>query len=162
MRTLIYVFRSLADLHLKSIELLHLLAEGFTVGFRRTEHLQLLQVGSHMHESRQMGACHAARPEHADDGGILARHVLCTDAAIGADARELQHTVVDESERLAILGGCEEDEAAIEPRLGAVLLLRCDAVVALFVNDIGFHANRKVAAHGATFHAAPTINLVGI
>ena len=41
-----------------------------------------------------------------DDGRILARHVLRSDAAIGADARELQHTVIDESEWLTVLSRC--------------------------------------------------------
>jgi len=90
----------------------HLLREGFTVGGGRAVDLAQPDV-AHALEGVQKRARHAARAEHADHVRILAREIFHADAGAAADAKLLQNAIVDEGERLAVLGRDQEDQAAI-------------------------------------------------
>ena len=106
-------------------------------------------------EGLEEGARHAARAQHADGVGILARQVLRPDAGAGADAHVLQVAVVDEGEGLGVLGADQEYEAAVRARLAAVLLLGPVAVGVLGPgDDVGLHADGEEAVT-RPFHGAP-------
>ena len=87
--------------------------------------------------------------------GILARKIFHADAGAAADPHVLEHTVIDEGERLGIARGKQEDDAAIGAWLAAVFFLGPVAVLILRPgHDVRFHADGEIAVVGA-LHRTP-------
>jgi hypothetical protein len=64
-----------------------------------------------------LGSRHAAGLQYADAARLLAGKVHGADAGAPADPHVLQHAVVDEGERLAVLRAHEEDKTEVQPRI---------------------------------------------
>jgi hypothetical protein len=132
----------------------HLFCERFAV--RRGRAVDLAQPDvAHALEGVEKRARHAARAEHANDMRILAGEIFHADAGTAADAKVLQHAIVDEGERLTVAGRHQEDQAAIGPGLAAVFILGPVAVTVRRPGDnVGLHADGEIAVVRA-FHGAP-------
>src|SRR5262249_910613 len=140
----------------------HFLGEGLAVRGYRAIDLAQADV-AHAFEGFEEGARHAARAQHADHMRIFARKILHADAGAATDAEMLQHAVIDEGERLAVLGGEQEDHAAIGAGLTAVLLLGPVAVLVLRPgDDVGLHPDCEIAVVRALHRAPAKITVLAL
>ena len=156
MSALVNALGTFADLHFDTVQFPHLGSKLFAMLARRAEYLQLADVaygGKCLH----MRSSHAAGAQHADHFRILVGHVLYADAAVAADTHVLQDAVIDESQRFSIFDRGEKDQAAVQARPCAVLLLRGDALVFRLVDDIRLHSNREIPGRRSAFHAAELV-----
>jgi hypothetical protein len=85
--------------------------------------------------------------------------MLDPDAAIGGDAHVLEHTIIDESQRLASLYRSQEDQPTEQAGARAILFPRDGPVIHRFVDHVGLHPNREVSFGGASFHRAELVVL---
>ena len=106
-------------------------------------------------EGFQKGPRHAARAQHADDMGILARQILDADPRAAADPHMLDVTVIDKGQRLAVPGAHQHDDAA--PGAGFDTVFFFGPVAAFVggpVHHVRLHADREETVIGA-LHRAP-------
>src|SRR5947208_695852 len=105
------------DLH---VELpAHLAGVSFSMGLRRAVDPDFAYV-PHTRERLQIGAGHAARPDHPYRMGIGPGQILRTQASTATNPHVLQVAIVDDGQRFAVAGTEQEDQATIRPWLDAV------------------------------------------
>src|SRR5262249_46272830 len=89
-----------------------------------------------------MRSRHAARSKHSDHAGIFPGHILYSQRRVRAHPRLLQISVVEQSQRLAIVHAEKKDQAAEGPMLHAILLLSAYTLMLAYIPHVGHHAYR--------------------
>src|SRR5579864_9382854 len=116
--------------------------------------LDLLDA-AHLTEGVEVGAGHAAGPDHPYHAAVISRQIFGPEPGAAADPHVLEEAVIDHRDRRCIFGAEQEEKTQECAWRARVFVLAQAAVLARLCHHIGEHAgaNETILLAAASHHS---------